>query len=318
MGFRTFFAVAVVAAIFGFGTHANAADTAARQAELQAQQPWENVTFIDDSGMKSHLNQVTTFTEKARRHINPDLSVGGWVSESSAVSPTVTISYDSAVYMRSFVLDNAKVLGHSRVLNWATVRHNAVVRNSVLEESEVGDNGIAVDTTLHECGLRDNAFVNGGQHALCIYNGDSLAQGNLLLTGVTLHNDATVLGPVTVVNIDNTKTQPFALIDASLHRRMTIISDGDNPVLPTGIILDADATIATTRGMKVRTFNGLDGNTYYLLLADGKTFLNNGHIVLTFEDWQALTPTLAKALGVEALLNKRMAITIALRDTMDW
>jgi len=101
----------------------------------------------------------------AHRHVNPDGTIGGWVADTAAVSPTATVGVDARVYDNAIVCGNARVYENSCVSTNAHVSDNAHV------------SGYAV-----VCGsarVYENAHVSGDA-AVC---GDAIVYGSAVVCG---------------------------------------------------------------------------------------------------------------------------------------
>lgn len=89
----------------------------------------------------------------ARRHRNPDGSVGGWVANSARVSGNAYVYGDAQVSGDSQVSGNARVYGDARVYGNAYVSGNAQVS---------GDSQVSGDARVYgNAGVSGNARVSG-------------------------------------------------------------------------------------------------------------------------------------------------------------
>ena len=70
---------------------------------------------------------------KAKRHVNPDGSLGGWVAATAKVDPTVYVGENAQVSGNAKVTGNAKVSGYAVVYGYAVVTGNAVISDNTKE-----------------------------------------------------------------------------------------------------------------------------------------------------------------------------------------
>lgn len=80
----------------------------------------------------------------ARRHRNPDGSVGGWVADTATVEPTAYVGADAKVYGNATVLDDAVLSGRATVSGNATVSGRARVAGDAQVSSSAWVSGRAV------------------------------------------------------------------------------------------------------------------------------------------------------------------------------
>lgn len=105
---------------------------------------------------------------EARRHTNPDGSVGGWVATTAYVAPTATVGYEAQVFGQAKVLENAKVTCRAMVFDWAKVGKNAEVSG---DAQVFGHALITGDAQVHgfamvegDVWVRANARVTGAAY----------------------------------------------------------------------------------------------------------------------------------------------------------
>jgi len=63
----------------------------------------------------------------AKRHVNLDNSVGGWVANTATVTSTAHVSYDAVVFGNAHIFGKAKVYGNTQVYGEALVSGNAKI-----------------------------------------------------------------------------------------------------------------------------------------------------------------------------------------------
>jgi DNA-binding response OmpR family regulator len=64
---------------------------------------------------------------EARRHVNPDGSLGGWVAATARVDADCTVAKDARVFGNARVFGGALILGHGVVCDLARVRDGGIV-----------------------------------------------------------------------------------------------------------------------------------------------------------------------------------------------
>jgi DNA-binding response OmpR family regulator len=93
---------------------------------------------------------------EARRHINPDGSVGGWVAETARVDADCTVASDARVFGNARVFGGALILGHGVVCDLARVRDGGIVTGQgVVSGSADVEGGLVCGEAL----VTGNAFV---------------------------------------------------------------------------------------------------------------------------------------------------------------
>jgi carbonic anhydrase/acetyltransferase-like protein (isoleucine patch superfamily) len=112
----------------------------------------------------------------ARRHRNPDRSLGGWVAETAHADPEAFVAPDAAVFGNARVFGPCLVLGRARVMDFARVgggsvvaddgqvRDSAVVSDAVVADAAVVSGSARVQGGIVRGGalVTDSARVNGG------------------------------------------------------------------------------------------------------------------------------------------------------------
>jgi CheY-like chemotaxis protein len=88
----------------------------------------------------------------ARRHVNPDGSLGGWVAETAHVEEGCTVAEKARVF------DNARVFGGSLILGKATVYDYARVRDGGIV---TGDASVCGSAVVEGAVISDEAVVSG-------------------------------------------------------------------------------------------------------------------------------------------------------------
>jgi len=109
----------------------------------------------------------------ARRHKNPDGTLGGWVADSALVEPTAYVERDALVFNEAKVLDQARILGTSQIYDTSEVHDqakvfgNAVVCGEAMisENAEVyGDAQVSGVAYVHgKARVFGKADVSGGE-----------------------------------------------------------------------------------------------------------------------------------------------------------
>jgi carbonic anhydrase/acetyltransferase-like protein (isoleucine patch superfamily) len=136
---------------------------------------------------------------KAKRHTNPDGSVGGWVADTAEVAKTVHVGENAQVY------DRAKVLGQARLLDKAEVFEDAIVSDNAEISGHADIRGDA--RVWDQAKVSGYAYVHGDAkvsgHALVADNttvhGNAVVSGNAVVGGdVTISGNAKVSGDAKV------------------------------------------------------------------------------------------------------------------------
>jgi carbonic anhydrase/acetyltransferase-like protein (isoleucine patch superfamily) len=144
---------------------------------------------------------------QARRHRNPDGSLGGWVEEGAVVAPTVTLGPDAWVYEKATIWDNAQIDGRAQVRGSSLVYGDAIISGNAIVDDEANVYGSArIMDSAHlkgRCAVFGNATVGGnaiigGQVYIlnkahvtdnvriagrCTIRGSSYLKGNIRLAG---------------------------------------------------------------------------------------------------------------------------------------
>ena len=107
----------------------------------------------------------------AKRHQNPDGTIGGWVAETALVEKSAFVRYDAKVFDKAIVLNNAYISGKAKIFGNAQVSNSARVYNSakvfgnakILNHAQVyGDAAVCEDAIVSDCALVfENALVAG-------------------------------------------------------------------------------------------------------------------------------------------------------------
>lgn len=86
----------------------------------------------------------------ARRHINPDGSEGGWVSDTAHVDPTCFIGRDACVYDEAQVLDFARIEDEAKICGNARISGNAKVSSYAYVGgfAQVGEDAIVTGASM--------------------------------------------------------------------------------------------------------------------------------------------------------------------------
>ena len=95
----------------------------------------------------------------AKRHINPDGSVGGWVADSAIVEPSATVRFYAQVYGEAEVFGDAQVYGFAKIFNKAKVYDKAKVHGIAEIHGNAEVFGFA--EIWNSAKIYDNAFVGG-------------------------------------------------------------------------------------------------------------------------------------------------------------
>jgi len=109
----------------------------------------------------------------ARRHVNPDGSIGGWVSYTAMVAPTVYVGEDAQVYGSAQVNGTVELLHNVRVYGSAYVHANALL--------------------YHDAKVFDRAEVFGNA---CVYGHSNVYDHALIRDCVQVYGHAQVYGKV--------------------------------------------------------------------------------------------------------------------------
>jgi len=148
------------------------------EAEIAALKGSEQATFFD-FGWGS---------VPARRHRNPDGSLGGWVAHTAHVAPTATVDEDARVFGNATVIEEAQVLfkaqvgGDAAVTNEAKVCDSAQLSGKVLVCENAAVTGAAV--------VRGKVVIEG--HA--VVGGDAVVEGEVTISGHTYVSGGTIRG----------------------------------------------------------------------------------------------------------------------------
>ena len=88
----------------------------------------------------------------ARRHRNPDRTLGGWVADTAHADPDAFVSEEASVFGNARVFGPCLILGRARVMDFARVSAGSVVA----DDSEVSDSAVVADAVIG-----DSAVVSG-------------------------------------------------------------------------------------------------------------------------------------------------------------
>ncbi len=64
---------------------------------------------------------------EARRHRNPDNTLGGYIANTAYAGPRTYIGFDAVVFGLAIIDDNAQVFGFARIGGYARIREQACV-----------------------------------------------------------------------------------------------------------------------------------------------------------------------------------------------
>jgi len=96
---------------------------------------------------------------RARRHRNPDRTLGGWVAETAHADSEAVVATDAVVFGNARVFGPCLILGRARVFDFARVSGGSVVS----DDGEVSESAIVTDGVVAEWAVvAGSARVQGG------------------------------------------------------------------------------------------------------------------------------------------------------------
>jgi len=156
----------------------------------------------------------------ARRHVNPDGSMGGWVAITAKVDDTAFINEDACVYGNAQVWDTARVCHASKVYGWAKVSGEARLFGSahVFGNARVYEKVIIQERAK----VHGNAEVSGKAEL----HDDAQAYGEARLWGeASLHGGSKVFGKAVLCGKENVCSGPSIVSrDAEIYANKHILS----------------------------------------------------------------------------------------------
>jgi carbonic anhydrase/acetyltransferase-like protein (isoleucine patch superfamily) len=115
----------------------------------------------------------------ARRHRNPDRSLGGWVADTAHADAEAFVAPDAVVFGNARVFGACLILGRARVFDFARVNGGSVVA----DDSQVSESAIVTDAVIG-----DSAVVSGSARV----------QGGVVRGGALVTDSARVNGGAVV------------------------------------------------------------------------------------------------------------------------
>jgi carbonic anhydrase/acetyltransferase-like protein (isoleucine patch superfamily) len=117
----------------------------------------------------------------ARRHRNPDASLGGWVADTAHADPEAFVAEGAVVFGNARVFGPCLILGRARVLDYARVSGGSVVA----DDSEVSDSAVVTDAVIGDSAVvSGSARVQGG-----VVRGGALVTGSARVNGGAVVQD---------------------------------------------------------------------------------------------------------------------------------
>lgn len=172
----------------------------------------------------------------ARRHRNPDRTLGGWVADTAHTDADAFVAEEAAVFGNARVFGPCLILGRARVMDFARVSGGSVIA----DDSEVSGSAIVTDAVIG-----DSAVVSGSARV----------QGGVVRGGALVTDSARVNGGAVVQ--DRAEVRGLAFVtDGAVVTGDTLV---EGAVRGDVIVIDAnvDATEQVTGGCSFAMADGL-------------------------------------------------------------
>jgi carbonic anhydrase/acetyltransferase-like protein (isoleucine patch superfamily) len=200
----------------------------------------------------------------AYQYVNPDLSLGGWVSQTAYVDRTSYISADSTVagvarilgtctITESSIADMATVI-NSTVLQ-SSVSGNSRVENSAIIRADIQDSVLVRNTAVTDSQIVDGAVLLGGNITVDYANISdwALLTGEVVVNGESDENRATVSHAALMTGSTLMDGKVTLEHSAELRQGATLISEPGYEIVVSGVsMIDGSARV---RGDSVITDN---------------------------------------------------------------
>jgi carbonic anhydrase/acetyltransferase-like protein (isoleucine patch superfamily) len=158
----------------------------------------------------------------ARRHRNPDHSLGGWVADTAHADPESFVAEEAAVFGNARVFGPCLILGRARVMDFARVSGGSVVA----DDSQISDSAVVNDAVIG-----DSAVVSGSARV----------QGGIVRGGALVTDSARVNGGAVVQ--DRAEVRGLAFVtEGAVITGDTVV---EGAVRGEVIVLDADVQAST-------------------------------------------------------------------------
>ncbi|MGZ4708585.1 MAG: hypothetical protein ACXWBN_07590 [Acidimicrobiales bacterium] len=164
----------------------------------------------------------------ARRHRNPDRTLGGWVADTAHADPESFVAEDAVVFGNARVFGPCLILGRARVMDFARVSGGSVVA----DDSEVSDSAVVTDAVVG-----DSAVVSGSARVQSgVVRGGALVTGSARVnSGAVVQDRAEVRGLAFVTDgavvtgdavIEGTVRGDVIVLDASVDSHEDVTDEG--------------------------------------------------------------------------------------------
>jgi carbonic anhydrase/acetyltransferase-like protein (isoleucine patch superfamily) len=139
----------------------------------------------------------------ARRHRNPDRTLGGWVADTAHADPESYVAEGAVVFGNARVFGACLILGRARVMDFARVGGGSVVaddsqvsESAVVHDGVIGDSAVVSGSARVQSGIvRGGALVTGSARV----NGGAVVQDRAEVRGLAFVTDGAVVTGDTLV-----------------------------------------------------------------------------------------------------------------------
>ena len=179
---------------------------------------------------------------RARRHRNPDRTLGGWVAETAHADSEAVVAVDAVVFGNARVFGPCLVLGRGRVFDFARVTGGSVVSDDAeVSESAIVADGFVADSAVVAGSARLQSGVVRGAALVtdsARVTGGAVVQDRAEVRGLAFVTDGAVVTGEAVV--EGTVRGDVIVLDAHVEPGEDVVRVEQEPEAPGHVAQHAD------------------------------------------------------------------------------